>query len=96
VINLAIRVVRRRELARSGVVLPIVHSAIPDIDELWDVVAGLPVQQRAVVVLRFWEDLSQQQIASVLDIPIGSVKSTLHRALLVLKNRLEAAAKENR
>jgi RNA polymerase sigma factor (sigma-70 family) len=94
VINLSIRVVRRRERARSVVALPLEQSAIPEIDELWDVVAGLPVQQRAVVVLRFWEDLSQKQIASVLEIPIGSVKSTLHRALLALKAQLGTAQKE--
>jgi RNA polymerase sigma factor (sigma-70 family) len=94
VINLSIRVVRRRERARSVVARPLEQSAIPEIDELWDVVAGLPVQQRAVVVLRFWEDLSQKQIASVLEIPIGSVKSTLHRALLALKAQLGTAQKE--
>ena len=96
VINLAIRVVRKRERARSAVVRQIEHSVIPEIDELWGLVGGLPVQQRAVVVLRFWEDLSQQQIASVLDIPLGSVKSTLHRALLALKDQLGTAVKENR
>jgi DNA-directed RNA polymerase specialized sigma24 family protein len=96
VINLAIRVVRRREKARSAVLGPIDHVGIPEVDELWDVVAKLPVQQRAVVVLRFWDDLSQQQIASVLGIPLGSVKSTLHRALLTLKRQLGTDQRENR
>ena len=96
VINLAIGVVRRRERARSVVLRPLEPSDIPEIDELWDVVADLPVQQRAVVVLRFWEDLSQQQIANVLSIPLGSVKSTLHRALLALKDKLQTSLKENR
>jgi RNA polymerase sigma factor (sigma-70 family) len=90
VINLGIAVVRRREKVRSAAVTPVEHVGIAEIDELWDVVATLPVQQRAVVVLRFWEDLSQQQIASVLNMPVGSVKSTLHRALLALKQQLSS------
>lgn len=88
VVNLGIRAVRRRELARALPQRPVEHSSIPEVDELWALVSGLPVQQRAVVVLRFWEDLTQEQIASVLDIPIGSVKSTLHRALKTLKELL--------
>jgi DNA-directed RNA polymerase specialized sigma24 family protein len=95
VINLAIRVVRRREKSRSAAVWPIEHVGIPEVDELWDMVATLPVRQRAVVVLRFWDDLSQQQIASVLKVPVGSVKSTLHRALLVLKQQLGTDQREN-
>ena len=88
VINLGIAVVRRREKARSTPENRVEHVGIPEFDDLWDVVATLPVQQRAVVVLRFWEDLSQQQIAAILNVPVGSVKSTLHRALLVLKQQL--------
>ncbi len=88
VVNLGIRVVRRRERARSLPVRPIEHSAMPDVDELWPLVSALPVQQRAVVVLRFWEDLTQERIAEVLGIPVGSVKSTLHRALKTIKEQL--------
>lgn len=85
VINAAIHLVRGRERSRAVPVRPVPHSLIPEVDDAWQLVAELPVQQRAVVVLRFWEDLSQQQIASVLEIPIGTVKSTLHRALSTLK-----------
>lgn len=88
VINLGIAVVRRRERARSAPIRRVEHVGIPEVDGLWDIVASLPAQQRGVVVLRFWEDLTQQQIASVLNMPLGSVKSTLHRALLVLKQQL--------
>lgn len=88
VINLALRVVKRR--GRMMPARPIRPPAIPEIDEMWSVVAGLPARQRAVVVLQFWEDLTQEQIADVLDIPIGTVKSTLHRALRSVRDHLEA------
>ncbi len=45
----------------------------------------LSVIQRAVVVLRFYEDLAEAEIARVLDRPIGTIKSDLHRALAKLR-----------
>jgi RNA polymerase sigma factor (sigma-70 family) len=88
VINLALRVVKRR--GRTVPARPIEPPSIPEIDEMWSIVATLPARQRAVLVLRFWEDLTQDQIADVLDIPLGTVKSALHRALRALKVELEA------
>ena len=61
---------------------------IPEIDETWQAVARLPVRQRAVVTLRFWEDLPEMEIAAALSWPAGTVKSTLHRALKRLKEDL--------
>lgn len=46
--------------------------------------------RRAVVVLRFYEDLPEQQIADLLERPAGSVRSDLHRALKTLRNHLGA------
>jgi RNA polymerase sigma factor (sigma-70 family) len=88
VVNLGIRVVRRRERARAVPARPIQHASIPEVDELWTGVRALPAQQRAVVVLRFWEDLSHERIADVLGIPVGTVKSTLHRALKTIRERM--------
>ena len=96
VINTAIHLVRQRERARAVPVRPVRHSSIPEIDDAWELVAELPAQQRAVVVLRFWEDLPQEQIASVLEIPIGTVKSTLHRALRTLKSNWPTGTEEDR
>jgi RNA polymerase sigma-70 factor (ECF subfamily) len=47
------------------------------------------VARRATVVLRFYEDMSEQQIADTLDRPVGTVKSDLHRGLKKLREILE-------
>lgn len=49
----------------------------------------LSVEHRTVLVLRFWRDLSLEQIAERLGWPLGTVKSRLHYALAALKERLE-------
>ena len=49
----------------------------------------LPVRRRAVVVLRYYDDLSEAAIASVLGISVGTVKSTLSRAIEQLRAELE-------
>jgi RNA polymerase sigma-70 factor (ECF subfamily) len=56
--------------------------------ELSKLVARLPEPQREVVLLRFADDQSLQQISEALDIPVGTVKSRLHNALASLKKRL--------
>jgi RNA polymerase sigma-70 factor, ECF subfamily len=50
-----------------------------------EAVRALDPDRRAVVVLRFWLDWSFQQIAQVLDIPVGTVSSRLTRALAELR-----------
>jgi RNA polymerase sigma factor (sigma-70 family) len=50
----------------------------------------LPVEQRAVVVLHHYLDLPLDAVADVLDIPVGTVHSRLHRAMGALRAALEA------
>jgi len=45
----------------------------------------LPIRQRAVIVLRYIEDLSEQETAQVLSCPVGTVKSTASRAMARLR-----------
>ena len=60
----------------------------PELDEVWRLIRRLTPDQRAVVVLRFYEDLTIDDIATWLDKPPGTVKSLLHRALSSLKETL--------
>ena len=85
VVNLSLKVLRRRGLERSVATPSARVVSPPEIELAWAQVAALPAQQRAVVVLRFWEDLSYDRIAEVMDVPVGTVKSSLHRALQVLR-----------
>ncbi|MDB4896842.1 MAG: polymerase ECF-type sigma factor [Firmicutes bacterium] len=57
--------------------------------DAWDAVRELDERYRAVVVLRFLNDLQLEDIATALDIPLGTVKSRLHTALKQLKERLQ-------
>lgn len=50
-------------------------------------VAELPPRPRAVVLLRFQEDLEVSEIAATLDLPVNTVKSHLRRSLLLLRAR---------
>ena len=70
-------------------------SAQPDQDPILEctlrrLVAELPAGARAVVVLRFQEDLEPREIAQVLDLPVNTIKSRLQRALNVLRGKLES------
>jgi RNA polymerase sigma-70 factor, ECF subfamily len=51
-------------------------------------VASLPRQSRMVVILRYQEDLMPEEIARILDEPVASVKSQLHRALRMLREKM--------
>jgi RNA polymerase sigma-70 factor (sigma-E family) len=55
---------------------------------LWEFVQTLPRKQRAVVVLRYYEDLSEPEVAEVLGISVGTVKSQSSRALAALRERV--------
>ena len=65
-------------------------------DEVWRAIAALPARQRAVVVLRYYEDLSEKQIADVLGCRPGTVKSQASAALATLRAALENASEGDR
>jgi RNA polymerase sigma-70 factor (sigma-E family) len=60
-------------------------AAVDERDAMWSALATLPPRQRAVLVLRYYEDLSEAEIARVLDIAPGTVKSQAAKALASLR-----------
>ena len=60
-------------------------------DRVWSMLAGLPRQQRAALVLRYYEDLPDGDIAEVLGCAVGTVRSSISRALATLRADLVEA-----
>lgn len=89
VVNLSVKVLRRRRVADRQHLDPPPLTHLPELDDTWSAVVQLPPRQRAVVALRFWEELSEGEMAEVLGWPAGTIKSTLHRALRRLKEELQ-------
>jgi RNA polymerase sigma-70 factor, ECF subfamily len=54
-------------------------------------IARLPERSRMIVVLRFQEEMEPAEIAETMGIPVGTVKSNLHRALALMRGRMEKA-----
>lgn len=79
---------RRRRLARrhQGRLVP---GVVDPTEHLRDAIVALPARQRAVIVLRFYEDLTIDEIADSLKCRPGTVKSSLHRALSHLRKAIE-------
>ncbi len=56
--------------------------------ELWDFVQTLPRKQRVVIVLRYYEELSEAETAAALGVSVGTVKSQSSRALATMRARV--------
>ena len=65
-------------------------------DEVGRLVRLLPPDQQLVVGLRFWRDLSLEEIADRLVLPLGTVKSRLHYAMRTLRKELDRQGAEAR
>ena len=64
-------------------------AAMLEGDRVVSAVARLRPDHRIVIALRFWRDMSLEQVAETLDLPLGTVKSRLHYALRALGVELE-------
>lgn len=62
--------------------------------ELADALADLRKGERDILLLHAWAGLTDSEIAEALSLPLGTVKSRLHRARMQLRNRLDPSGKE--
>ena len=70
----------RDKADRYGRAAP-VEVGMPEVDEMWEVLPLLPDRQRMALVLRYYQDLPEADIARQLDCRLGTVKSLIHRGL---------------
>ena len=87
VLNGSRKVLRRRLLMRRLPSEPQADGALV-YNHVIDAVRRLPARQRAAVVLRYELQLTDAEIAETLKVPIGTVKSTLHRAIARLREEV--------
>ena len=90
----------RKQSRRSFVDIEDVAQSLavdPDVDadqivmagKVKKMLAGMPAKMREVIVLRYYHDKSEQEIAAVIGKPVGTVKSRLHRATHMLREKME-------
>ena len=60
-----------------------------EVKAVWDSVAALPDKQRSVFILRFVEEMEISEIASAMQLHVGTVKSHLHRGLASVRKAME-------
>jgi RNA polymerase sigma-70 factor (sigma-E family) len=103
-VNLAIdgargRARRRSELEAGASASPIEVDPLSALDtraELLEVLGQLPARQRAVLVLRYFNDLTETQVAEVLGCSPGTVKSSASRGLARLREALQPVSVQPR
>ncbi len=84
------RTLRMVELVAAGEVESFdSFGSMIETDEVAAAVARLAPDQRIVIALRYWRDLTLEQAAETLGLPLGTVKSRLHYALRALRSELE-------
>lgn len=64
------------------------EEQVDERDLVWRTIVALPPRQRAIIVLRFYEDLAEEQIANLLGISRGTVRSQTAKARASLKSAM--------
>jgi len=92
---------RRRRSASERVLAVVPQPPAPSFDDdvagreaMWQLIRSLPGRQRAVLVLRYYEGLSEAEIADVLDVAPGTVKAQAHAAVATLRKQLGSGRSE--
>ena len=80
---------RRRGVERRHRPAPQLAIFNPEVEEIWGAVAKLPDRQRQALVLRFYLDLTIEQVAEQLDCPLGTAKSLIHRGIVAVRKGIE-------
>ena len=86
----------RDDDSETGIELPdetyrpdkVAESSLAD-DQIHDAIASLPENYRQVILLRDVEGMAYQEIAEIVDCPVGTVKSRVNRARLKLQQKLK-------
>ncbi len=87
VLNGCRKVLRRRRIMRRQPPVAAEHGEL-GFNHVLDAVRRLPARQRNAITLRYELQLSDAEIAETLGMPIGTVKSTIHRALARLRSEV--------
>lgn len=84
-----------RKLRRERLTDTLPETADPDPTDTWvtsrqvhEVLQQMPARQRAVLILRYFEDLTEAQTAEVMEISVGTVKSQAHRGFVRMRQLL--------
>jgi RNA polymerase sigma-70 factor (ECF subfamily) len=89
IVNTAIDLIRQEHRHRRPVEQTVRGTDDID-DDLWELIRELPLDQRTVIVLRYFFDYPIEGIAQIVGVPVGTIQSRIHRALAKLKTALEA------
>lgn len=80
----------RRQARERRQEIPEVKDAPLGADELWDALDALKPRQRAAIVLRFYADLPDEEIAQLLNCRRATVRTAIYRALKVLRQEIKS------
>ncbi|MGH0424614.1 sigma-70 family RNA polymerase sigma factor [Bacillus pretiosus] len=84
-----LRIIKKAEVQRKPVQIDFSNDVVSKISnqKLIELIHKLPYKLKQVIILRYLHDYSQEEVAHILHIPIGTVKSRIHAALKKLRQK---------